>query len=59
MLAVGAALGGVVAATLGRDAAFVINAASFGASALLIVGIQRSLQPARRGRRHHERPRVA
>ena len=31
MLAVGAALGGLVAATLGRDAAFVINAASFGA----------------------------
>lgn len=40
MLAVGAALGGIVAATLGRDAAFVANAASFGVSALLIAGIR-------------------
>jgi MFS family permease len=46
MLAVGAALGGLVAATLGRDVAFVINAASFGASALLIVGIRRSFRAA-------------
>jgi MFS family permease len=48
MLAVGAALGGVVAATLGRDAAFVINAGSFAASAALIVGIRRPLQERRR-----------
>jgi MFS family permease len=41
MLAVGAALGGLVAATLGRDVAFVLNAASFAASAGLIVGIRR------------------
>jgi MFS family permease len=47
MLAVGAALGGLVAATLGRDVAFVVNAASFGASALLIVGIHRSFREAR------------
>jgi predicted MFS family arabinose efflux permease len=44
MLAVGAALGGLVAATLGRDAAFGVNAASFAASALLIVGIRRSFR---------------
>jgi len=42
MLAVGAALGGLVAATLGRDAAFALDAASFAASALLIIGIRRS-----------------
>ena len=47
MLAVGAALGGLVAATLGRDVAFAVNAASFGASALLIVGIRRSFRAAR------------
>jgi MFS family permease len=48
MLAVGAALGGVVAATLGRDAAFVVDAASFAVSAALIVGITRPLQQPRR-----------
>ncbi|MGH2408697.1 MAG: MFS transporter, partial [Candidatus Limnocylindrales bacterium] len=42
MLAVGAALGGIVAAALGRDAAFVLDAASFAVSASLIVGIRRS-----------------
>lgn len=47
MLAVGAGLGGLVAATLGRDAAFAINAASFGLSGLLIVGIKRPFQRAR------------
>ncbi|MGH2380237.1 MAG: MFS transporter [Candidatus Limnocylindria bacterium] len=47
MLAVGAALGGVVVATLGRDAAFVVNAASFAISAVLIVGIRRPLQQPR------------
>ena len=57
MLAVGAALGGVVAATLGRDAAFVINAASFGASALLVVGIHRSFSRHGADGGHHERPR--
>jgi hypothetical protein len=48
MLAVGAALGGVVAVTLGRDAAFVINALSFLLSAVLIMGIRRPLQQPRR-----------
>ena len=47
MLAVGAALGGLVAATLGRDASFVINAASFGVSGLLVVGIHRPFQQPR------------
>jgi len=46
MLAVGAALGGVVAATLGRDVAFMVNAASFAASALLVIGIRRSFREA-------------
>jgi len=57
MLAVGAALGGVVAAIFGRDAAFVINAASFGASALLVVGIHRSFSKSGAEVPHHERPR--
>jgi MFS family permease len=43
-LAVGAALGGVVAAWLGRDAVFVINAVSFLASAFLI-GRMRFAEP--------------
>jgi MFS family permease len=47
MLAVGAALGGIVAATLGRDAAFVIDGATFAVSALLIVGISRPFQQPR------------
>ncbi|HZA61139.1 MAG TPA: MFS transporter [Actinomycetota bacterium] len=42
MLAVGGALGGLVAATLGRDAAFVGNAISFLLSALLLMGIHRA-----------------
>jgi MFS family permease len=41
MLAVGAALGGLVAALLGRDAAFVVDGLSFLVSALLLVGIRR------------------
>ena len=47
MLAVGAALGGIVTAALGRDAAIAIDAMSFVASAALIVGIRRSFQEAR------------
>ena len=47
MLAVGAALGGIVAATLGRDAAFVVNALSFAVSAWLILGIRQPLQEPR------------
>ena len=41
MLAVGAALGGAVAAAFGRDAAYLVNAASFAVSAALVVGIRR------------------
>jgi MFS family permease len=41
MLAVGAALGGIVAAALGRDAAFLIDASSFAVSGLLIARIRR------------------
>jgi MFS family permease len=49
MLAVGAALGGIVAATLGRDAAFIGDALSFGISALLLVGIRRRFSERRTG----------
>jgi len=41
MLAVGGALGGLVAAVFGRDTAFVVDAASFVVSALLIARIRR------------------
>jgi MFS family permease len=47
MLAVGAALGGVVAGTLGREAAFLIDAASFLVSALLILRIRAGFSQAR------------
>jgi len=47
MLAVGAALGGVVTAILGRDAAIAIDAVSFLASAALLLRIQRSFQEVR------------
>lgn len=47
MLAVGAAIGGLVAATLGREAVFLINAVAFAGSAALIAGIRRPLQEAR------------
>ncbi len=47
MLTVGAALGGLVTAVLGRDAAIVIDSVSFVASAVLILSIQRSFQEAR------------
>lgn len=40
MLAVGASLGGLVAATLGRDAAFIINAGSFFLSAAFLWQLQ-------------------
>ena len=42
MLAVGAAIGGVVTATLGHDTAFLIDAGSFVVSAGLLLGIRRS-----------------
>ena len=57
MLAVGAAIGGVVAATFGRDVAFVANAASFAVSGYLIVGISRPLRSsAHEGVDHHQLP---
>lgn len=50
MAAVGAGVGGIVAALIGRDAAFVVNAASFLVSAGLIVGVRADLGPAQRAR---------
>jgi len=47
MLVVGAAVGGVVTAILGRDTAIVIDALSFVGSALLLVRIHRSFQEER------------
>jgi MFS family permease len=54
MLAVGGALGGVVAAALGRDAAFLGDALSFVISGLLLLGIRRRFAEAR----PHEHPRM-
>jgi MFS family permease len=51
MLAVGGALGGLVAVSLGRDAAFVGDALSFGVSALLLLGIRRRFAEPRPARR--------
>lgn len=47
MLAVGAAVGGLAAATLGREPVFVINALAFATSAWIIAGIRRPLQEPR------------
>jgi MFS family permease len=44
MVAVGAALGGLVAATFGRDTSFVVNTLSFVAAAALISTIRRPMQ---------------
>ncbi|HEX2193595.1 MAG TPA: MFS transporter [Candidatus Limnocylindria bacterium] len=52
MLAVGAGLGGLVAVALGRDVAFVLNAASFAASAWLVYGIRLPMQERREGDVH-------
>lgn len=46
MLAVGASLGGLVAATLGRDAAFIINALSFFLSAAFLWQLRVPARPA-------------
>ena len=52
MLAVGGALGGIVAAVFGRDAAFIGDAVSFALSAALLIGIRRRFsEPA--GHREH------
>ena len=50
MLAVGASLGGLVTALVGRDAAFLVNSLSFFVSAALIAGIR---MPARQPRQTH------
>ncbi|MDP9341554.1 MAG: MFS transporter [Actinomycetota bacterium] len=47
MLAVGAALGGLVAATLGRHAAFIGDAVSFAFSAALLIQIRRAFNETR------------
>jgi MFS family permease len=47
MLVVGAALGGLVSSTLGNDAAFIGDAASFGLSAMLLLRVRASF---------HEKP---
>jgi predicted MFS family arabinose efflux permease len=52
MLAIGAGLGGLAAATLGRDAAFIIDASTFAVSAALIVGIRRPFQQPRDAAEH-------
>ncbi len=46
MLFLGAAVGGLVSATLGREATFVLNSATFFASAVLVFRIVRPLQQA-------------
>jgi MFS family permease len=56
MLAVGAGLGGIVATAFGREAAFVIDAVSFGVSALLLLGIRRPFSERREP--GHEHPRM-
>lgn len=52
MLAVGAALGGVISTVFGRDAAFTVDAVSFAVSALLLYRIRRPLSEERE---HEER----
>ncbi|HET6381518.1 MAG TPA: MFS transporter [candidate division Zixibacteria bacterium] len=56
MLAVGAAVGGVVAAAFGREVAFILNAASFAISAALIVGIRRPFRRPTTAEHHHALP---
>jgi MFS family permease len=53
MLAVGAALGGIVAAVLGRDTAIVIDAVSFAVSAALIASVHGSFSEARQPEEEH------
>jgi MFS family permease len=52
MLAVGAALGGIVSTIFGRDTAFLVDAASFAVSALLLAGIRRRFSEERDGGPH-------
>jgi MFS family permease len=53
MLALGAAVGGIVAATLGRDTAFVVDAASFVVSAMLLARIHSPFSRERDGGEEH------
>ena len=59
MLAIGGALGGIVAATLGRDAAIIGDSLSFAVSGLLIVGIRRRFSEARSAEQRSIRGAVA
>ncbi len=59
MLAVGGFLGGVVAATLGRDAAIVGDAVSFAVSGFLIFGIRGNFSEVRTGEHRSIRGAVA
>jgi MFS family permease len=52
MLAVGAALGGIVSTVFGRDTAFLVDAASFAVSALLLARIRRRFSEDRRDEPH-------
>jgi MFS family permease len=52
MLAVGAALGGVVSTIFGRDTAFLVDAVSFAISAALLAGIHRRFSEDRGGEEH-------
>jgi len=54
MVAIGASLGGLVTAFLGRDAAFLMDALSFAISAALIWGVRRSFREARTSGVAHE-----
>ena len=53
MLAVGGALGGLVAALFGRDTAFVGDAVSFGISGILLLRIHRRFSERREHEEHH------
>jgi predicted MFS family arabinose efflux permease len=55
MLALGAAIGGAFAAVFGRDAAFIADAASFAAAALLVATIRRPMQQPRDGKSDQRR----
>jgi MFS family permease len=52
MLAVGAALGGVVATIFGRNVAFTVDAVSFALSAVFLVGVHRSFSAPREHEEH-------
>ena len=53
MLAIGAAFGGIVATVFGRDVAFLVDAASFAVSALLLWGVRRPFTAPRDDHEEH------